>query len=138
MTKKAPSIAKKRLLNLIAFLVLLGIEILIARFVHDNLIRPYVGDILVVAVLYYFIRIFFPDGLRYLLLYILIFSITLEFAQLLGLAKFLSGDNPFLKVLLGTTFSVLDILCYTVGCVLVAGLEWLRKKKAGLPIAKGP
>ncbi|WP_092559518.1 hypothetical protein [Anaeromicropila populeti] len=41
---------------LIAFMGLLGIEVLIARYVHDTVIRPYIGDVLVVIVLYCLVR----------------------------------------------------------------------------------
>ncbi len=39
-----------------AFFILLTIEVFIALFVHDNFIRPYIGDVLVVIVIYTFIR----------------------------------------------------------------------------------
>ena len=61
---------KARLLYLLSFLVLLGIEILIALFVHDEFIRPYIGDVLAVIVLYAAVRIIRPDGIRLLPLYI--------------------------------------------------------------------
>ena len=121
----------KRIINLIVFLTLTGIEILIALFVHDDFIRPYVGDIIVIAVIYYFVRIFFPDGLKYLLLYIFAFSVMIEFAQLLELTKLVSGDNRFLEILLGTFFSVWDIVCYAAGFIIVGIIETVIKKQQG-------
>lgn len=41
---------------IISFLILFIIEALIALFVHDNFIRPYIGDILVIILMYTFIR----------------------------------------------------------------------------------
>jgi hypothetical protein len=41
---------KVRIKYLIVFTVLLSIEVLIAIYVHDTFIRPYVGDMLVVIV----------------------------------------------------------------------------------------
>ena len=102
---------KKRIVNLLIFLLLIGIEILIALFVHDGFIRPFVGDVIVVAVIYYFIRIFFPFGIKYLLLYIFVFSVLVELAQLVGLTQTASGDNSFLQVLMGTSFSIWDVIC---------------------------
>jgi hypothetical protein len=121
----------KRIINLIVFLTLTGIEILIALFVHDDFIRPYVGDIIVIAVIYYFVRIFFPDGLKYLLLYIFAFSVMIEFAQLLELTKLVSGNNRFLEILLGTFFSVWDIVCYAAGFIIVGIIETVIKKQQG-------
>ena len=42
----------------IATFILLTIEVLIALFVHDAFVRPYIGDVLVVVVIYTFVRIF--------------------------------------------------------------------------------
>jgi len=120
--------AKKRILNLIIFLILTVLEVLIALFVHDNFIRPFVGDVIVVAVIYYFIRIFFPDGIKYLLLYIFIFCTIYEFSQLLGLTQLISGDNEFLRILFGSTFDVWDIVCYAVGCTIIGMVEWVKNK----------
>ena len=47
---------KKRILYLIAFIILVGIEVLIGKFAH-GFVRGYVGDMLVVMVIYTFIRI---------------------------------------------------------------------------------
>ena len=45
--------------------VLLGVEIVIALYVRDAFVRPYVGDVLVVILIACFIRIFVPVGLQY-------------------------------------------------------------------------
>ena len=120
---------KKRLVNLIIFLGLVGIEVLIALFVHDNFIRPFVGDVIVVAVVYYFVRIFFPVGVKWLALYVFIFATGLEFLQLWGVTRVLSFDNRFLQTLLGATFSVWDIVCYAIGCAVVGLVAWLTGRK---------
>ena len=122
-------ITSPRFKNLLIFLILTVIEILIALFVHDGFIRPFVGDVIVVAAIYYFVRIFFPEGIKYLLLYIFIFSVIVEFAQLLQISDFLSGNNKFLKVLLGTSFSFWDIVCYAVGCAVTGIIEILRTRE---------
>jgi hypothetical protein len=41
---------------MISFFVLFIIETLIALFIHDNFIRPYIGDILVIILMYTFIK----------------------------------------------------------------------------------
>ena len=48
----------KRIGYAIATVILLLIEVLIAMYVHDAFVRPYIGDVLVVVVIYTFIRIF--------------------------------------------------------------------------------
>ena len=50
------------------------IEVLIAIYVHDAFVRPYIGDVLVVVVIYTFIRIFVPERCKLLPLYVFIFA----------------------------------------------------------------
>ena len=47
---------KKRLWYAGVFVLLLGVECLIALYVRDRFIRPYVGDMLVTVLLYFFVR----------------------------------------------------------------------------------
>ncbi len=42
---------KIRLKYLAVFIILLAAEIVIALYVHDSFVRPYMGDMLVVAVI---------------------------------------------------------------------------------------
>ena len=53
----------------ICFVVILVVEIIIGIYVRDNFVRPYMGDALVVVLIYCFIRIFIPNGLSQLPLY---------------------------------------------------------------------
>ena len=47
---------KKRIFYIISFLVIFCIEVLIALYVRDNFVRPYIGDVLVVVLVYSFVR----------------------------------------------------------------------------------
>ena len=71
MIEQKRKTVNKRILYTIATIILLVIEVLIALFVHDSIIRPYVGDVLVVVVIYTFVRIFVPERVVILPLYIL-------------------------------------------------------------------
>ena len=64
----------KRLLYAIITLALLVVEILIALYIHDDFIRPYIGDVLVVIVIYTFIRIIIPEKIKLLPLYVFLFE----------------------------------------------------------------
>lgn len=100
------------------FCLLLLIETLIALFVNDNFIRPYVGDALVTLLICSFWRIFFPKDVPALPAYVFLFAAAVEVGQYFDIVSFLGIESPFLSVLLGRTFSVLDILCYAAGCVI--------------------
>lgn len=114
------NIGKKRVAYGIATVVLFIIELLIALFVHDDFIRPYVGDVLVVVLLYTFVRIFLPEGVRLLPLYIFLFAAGVEVLQYFRIVEVLGlSDNRILSVVIGSVFDRKDIACYGVGCVLL-------------------
>lgn len=113
----------------VLFLILFGIEAGIAVFVHDRIVRPFVGDILVVVLLYFFVRIFLPRGLELLPLWIFLFAAGIETAQYFDFANLLGvGDNRVMRIILGSTFDWIDILCYGAGC---AGIFIIRRISSG-------
>ncbi len=121
---------KHRIIYSIAFVILIASEVLIALFVHDAFIRPYIGDVLIVLVLYTGIRIIIPDVCRALPLYIFLFAVFVECLQLLNLADlFGAKNNAFLRTIIGSVFDVKDIVCYAVGCVLLGIYEWEIKRQ---------
>ena len=121
---------KKKIVYLIATLVFFGIELLIALFVHDKFLRPYVGDILVVVLLYTFVRIFIPDRVRLLPLYIFLFATGVEVLQYFRIVEVLGlSDNRVLSVVIGSVFDGKDIVCYGVGCAILGAYEWMRWRK---------
>ena len=122
---KAMSVKKKRINYAIAFVILLLVEVIIALYVRDSFVRPYMGDLLVVIVLYTGIRIFIPDGYRLLPLYIFIFATLVEYLQYFKIVELIGAqNNVFLRILLGSVFDVKDIMCYGIGCVLLGIYQW--------------
>lgn len=111
---------KKRIIYVGIFLLLLIIEVLTALFVHDRFVRPYIGDVLVVMVLYFLVRVFLPEGCRWMPLIIFIFATGVEFLQYFNLVELLGlSDNRFMRTLLGAVFDFKDIICYGVGCAVL-------------------
>ena len=119
---------KKRFFYLAATSMLLILEVLIALYVHDDFIRPYVGDAIVVIVIYTFVRIFVPEKCRLLPLYVFLFAVVIEILQGIHIVNILGvADNRFLRTLIGDSFDIKDILCYGVGCILLWLYESRRK-----------
>lgn len=118
---------QSRIFYLILFLTLIAVETVIAIFIHDAFIRPYLGDILVVAVIYCFVRIFVPKGIKLLPLYIFLFAACVEITQLFHLAELLHIKNRALRIIIGSTFDLSDIICYAVGCALLFLWEYAIK-----------
>ncbi len=115
---------KIRITYSIFFLILFLTELLIALFVHDSFVRPFIGDVLVVMLICAFLRIFIPRKIRLLPLFATAFAVLIEglqyfdFVEKLGLA-----DNPILSTALGRTFDLKDIICYIAGGVLFFAAE---------------
>ena len=121
--------SKKRLIYIILTIILLTVEVLIALFIHDNFIRPYLGDVLVVMAIYTFIRIFIPERVRMLPSYILCFAVLVELMQYFRIVEMLGlQENRFFRVLIGSVFDINDIICYAVGCTLIVIGQMIYKK----------
>lgn len=123
---------RKRIGYGIATITLLMIEVCIALFVHDNFIRPYIGDVLVVIVVYTFLRVFVPEGWRFLPIGVFLFAAGVEILQLFHIVELLGlEDNRFFSVLIGSVFDSKDIGCYAAGCLILGGYELIRGLSCG-------
>ena len=95
----------KRSFNVVLFFCLLLVETGIALFVRDRFIRPYLGDVLVVVLLYFLVRIFIPQGFPFLPAAVFLFAALTEVLQYARVVEWLGlSDNAFLSTLIGTTF----------------------------------
>ena len=123
-------VRKKRNGYAMATVGIFVLEVLIAMFVRDRFVRPYVGDMLVVVLIYTCVRVIFPEKPRLLPLYVFLFAALVEGLQGINIVELLGlADNRFFSVLIGTTFDIKDIVCYGAGCVLCGLWEvWLWRK----------
>jgi hypothetical protein len=112
---------KFNLKYLIIAIVLFLIEVLIATKLKDFFfIRAYLGDVFVVILIYYFVLAFIDFNTTKLIIGIFIFSCLIEFAQYFHFAEVLGfKDNQLMMIVLGNSFSWIDILCYGVGCLIL-------------------
>lgn len=120
---------KKRINYFIGFIITFLIEIIIALFIHDKFIRPYIGDILVVICLYLFLKSIFPEKPKYLSLFVFLFAVFVEILQYLGIMKILSGENKYMNIILGSTFDIKDIMCYLIGFIIIIIAEKIYKRR---------
>lgn len=105
-------------------------EICITLFVKDDFIRPYFGDILVVILIYCFIKSFLNVPVLHAVIFVLAFSFLLEYLQHLNLISELGLENSALaKTVLGNTFSWEDLLMYLIGAVLILVIERISNKQ---------
>lgn len=110
---------RKRLFYLLCFIVILAVEVFIGMYVRDAFVRPYLGDALVVVLIYCFVRIFIPCGIRWLPVYVFAFACFIEVMQYFRLVDVLGLTNRVARIVLGSTFDLKDILSYAAGCLFI-------------------
>ena len=108
---------KKRLPYIILFVIITAVEVMIALFCHGGFVRYYLGDVIVVWAVYCFVQIFLRGRFSSygVALGVMIFAFIVEFLQGVNIVDLIGlGDIPFFRVLIGTSFSPVDLLCYAV------------------------
>ena len=110
-------------------ILLFIIELLIALYVHDDFIRPYIGDVLVVILIYCFLRSFWDAKPMTIAISVLIFAFSVEFLQYLRLVDILGlRENKILSIIIGTSFSVVDLIAYLFGFLIIIAAEKMSIK----------
>ena len=113
----------------VIFAALFVLEVLIALFVNDRFIRPLLGDVLVVILIFFFLRSFLTTKTQWLALGTLAFAWVIEFAQYFQIVRHLGlQDNAIARVVIGTVFDWKDLVAYTIGVVIAAAIDrqWLK------------
>lgn len=108
---------------------LFTIEVLIALFVRDRFVRPFVGDVLVVILIYCFIRSFIRLPVPAVAMFVLAFSFTIEFLQYVHIVEKLGLEKSSIaRTVIGTSFEWTDLVAYVLGIVVVMAAERYRLK----------
>ena len=124
----------RRIYYIAAFGLLIITEILIGMYA-TGWIRNYLGDVLVVVLLYALFRSISPKKPKKWYIVptcILLFSFMVEFLQLWGFCDRFGITNRLLRIIIGTGFSYLDLLSYTIGiipCYIIEFLTFRRQSK---------
>lgn len=105
---------------LIPFLAIFLIEITIALFINDSFVRPILGDVLVVVLMYFFVRMVTNIDHLPTVMGVFVFSCLVEIMQFFHLIDYLKlQDSKLAQTVLGTTFSVMDFFAYFTGALLI-------------------
>ncbi|WP_124980077.1 ribosomal maturation YjgA family protein [Nonlabens xiamenensis] len=111
---------------LVAAVALFLMETAIALYVTDGFVRPFLGDFLVVWLVYALLMLITPWRPIFTAGLSLFIAFVVEFGQYVGMIQFLGlQDQVWARCILGTSFSVWDLLMYTLGCVGILILESL-------------
>jgi hypothetical protein len=113
------------------FLLVFATEVLIALYVHDDFVRPYLGDVLVVILIYCFVKSFVNLKVWMAAVAVLAFAFGVEVCQYFNLVEKLNLQHSKLaRTVIGTSFSWWDMLTYVVGIAVVLAVEKSRNPNA--------
>lgn len=110
--------------------ILFIMEVFIAVYIHDEIIRPFIGDLLVVILIYCSIKAFLNTKLYHTAIFVLLFSYGIETLQYFNIVKVIGlADSKLANIVIGNYFAWMDILMYTLGIMIVIVIEKIRMKK---------
>jgi len=110
---------------LIITILLFITEVLIAIYLKRGFIRHTFGDFLVVILLYAFFKSFIPNNHFKIAISVLAFAFLIEFLQLINILEILNlQNNHFIKLILGSTFQISDLVAYSLGIITVIFIEY--------------
>lgn len=100
---------------------------------HDTIIRPYAGDLLVVILIYCAVKSFMNMPIIATASGVLLFSYLVEISQYFDLIKLLGWQNSVLaQLVLGSSYSWIDMLLYTIGFVIIIVFENIRSARTSV------
>ena len=101
------------------FILILVTEIAIAIFHFHRFVRGFLGDVLVIPLLYCFLKMVTPYDSKKILYAVLSIALTVELFQLGFSSEILSTENRLLQTIIGTTFDFRDLVAYAFGIIPV-------------------
>ena len=136
MSSAAPPTLRLSKAYLALAVILFGIEVFIALAVHDAFVRPILGDVLVVALIYAAVRSVLEVPTLPTAAGVFLFACAVECAQYAHLVDRLGlRDNAVARVVIGTSYDPRDFLAYAVGAVAVVAVERVydgrRRRRVG-------
>ena len=121
---------KKRIPYIIILILLIAVEVVIALTQHNNWLRSYGGDVIVVWAVYCLVQSVI-GGKKPVITHIgvLIFAFLVEFLQYIHIVDIIGlGDIEFFRILIGTSFAVEDLLSYALGTAIGIAGSFLYNK----------
>ncbi len=105
-------------------LAVFAIEVVIALYVRDRFVRPYLGDVLAVILVYLGLRTLTRLRVTAAAICALAIAFLVEFGQLFGFVDRIGlSQNRVARIVFGTGFDLHDLLAYAAGALIVVAIE---------------
>lgn len=113
----------------VSFIILFTIEVLIAYYLNSGFIRHSVGDYLSTILLFCMVKSFISGNSIRIAIGVLIVAFIVEFLQLLNIIELFNlHDYHILKIVIGSTFQITDLVAYTLGVLTILFIEFKLEK----------
>ena len=113
------------------FLAIFAIEVCIALFVHDHFVRPFLGDVLVIVLLYCLAASLIEATTARLATAVLAFGFVVEGIQYFDpIGRWHLEHHRVLAVVVGRTFSLEDFAAYFCGFLVSLAVEYTLDRGA--------
>jgi hypothetical protein len=112
---------KKRIVYFsLSLLCFLSCVFIVKFFNHNLFIRGTIGDMIVISLIFYIVKLFYDFNSLKLTIFTLAIAFTTEFLQYLKIIKLFGLEhNALAGLIFGSVFDPFDLLAYTAGAVLV-------------------
>jgi len=110
--------------HLAAAIALFAIEVVIALFVRDAFVRPYLGDVLATAMVYFGLRGVTPLGRTGAAAGAFGLGAAIEIGQAFHVLDLVGlGSSGWARVVFGGVFDFKDLACYAIGVALAMAVD---------------
>lgn len=119
----------------IAFSILFSVELAIAYFHFTPFIRGFLGDVLVILLIYSFLKIFIRNNILKTAVFVLAFAYFVELLQYIKLAEKFNIQSEILLTLIGSVFDFYDLVAYSLGFLIILLIEKIFTQNESLKIS---
>lgn len=98
--------------------------LIVAFFSQNQFIRGFIGDVVIIFLIYFLIKVFFDVKPFKLALLTLVSAFTVELLQYFSIINLLGLEHSKIaRIVIGSVFDPLDLLAYFTGAVLVYAID---------------
>ena len=116
---------KRRIVYILLTIICFAICVLIvALFSQARFVRGFIGDVVIISLMYFLIKVFIDAKPLMLALFTLTAAFVVEFLQYFRIIDFLGLEHSRVaRIVIGSVFDPMDLLAYFIGAILVYAID---------------